>query len=80
MKYTAVFEWPDGEEPRIKKGDSWLGGKLVSVEFDSDALSERTRLADALIPFAEGYGSEEYRENAIKLLLDGGFIERHPDD
>jgi len=70
MKYTAVFFWPDGDEPRISKNDSWLGGDLVTVEFDSDAISDRNRIAEALRPFAEGFNSEEYRQRAIKALAE----------
>jgi hypothetical protein len=39
MKYTAVFKWPKGEEPRVGKGDGWKGGELCAVSF-SDALDE----------------------------------------
>lgn len=39
MRYTAVFEFKEGEEPAIGKGDSWLGGELCAVQF-SDALEE----------------------------------------
>lgn len=29
MIYTAVFEWPEGKEPRVGKGDAWKGGEYV---------------------------------------------------
>ena len=37
MRYTAVFEFPEGQKPAVGKKDSWLGGELVALQF-SDAL------------------------------------------
>lgn len=45
MRYTAVFEWPEGEEPRVGRGDKWKGGELCAVQF-SDALIELQALND----------------------------------
>ena len=39
MRYTAVFEFKEGEEPAINKIHGWLGGELCAVQF-SDALNE----------------------------------------
>ena len=39
MRYTAVFEWPDGQEPRVGPQHLWLEGVLCAVQF-SDALAE----------------------------------------
>ncbi len=38
-RYTAVFEWPEGEQPRVGVDSSWLGGKICSVAF-YDALED----------------------------------------
>ena len=46
MKYTAVFKWPEGQEPRVGKGDGWKGGELCAVSFN-DALDELQRLREA---------------------------------
>lgn len=27
MKYTVVFEWPDGPEPAVSRTDTWNGYK-----------------------------------------------------
>lgn len=43
MRYTVVFEFPDGEEPAVGKKDTWLGGDLCAVQF-SDALSDLEKL------------------------------------
>ena len=43
MRYTAVFEFEAGKEPRVNKGNGWLGGKLCAVQFN-DALIENERL------------------------------------
>ena len=50
MRYTAVFEWPDGGAPGVKRGDGWLGGELCAVQFD-DALGKECK-------WAEGAGCE----------------------
>jgi len=34
VRYTAVFEWPDGEQPRVGVFSSWLGGKICAVAFE----------------------------------------------
>ena len=39
-RYTLVFEWPDGEEPKINRGTSLSGGSICAVQF-SDVLAER---------------------------------------
>jgi hypothetical protein len=41
-RYTAVFEWPDGEEPTVNKGDGWLGGALCTVIF-ADAIHKKCK-------------------------------------
>lgn len=41
MRYTAVFEFPEGQKPAVGKKDSWLGGELVSIQF-SDALDNES--------------------------------------
>jgi hypothetical protein len=33
MKYTVVFEWPDGEEPAVSRADTWNGYKRCAVQF-----------------------------------------------
>ena len=43
MRYTAVFEWPERQEPAVSKKDGWLGGELCAVQF-SDGLEELERL------------------------------------
>ena len=45
MRYTAVFEFPDGEEPSVGKKDTWLGGELCVLQF-SDALEELEKLRE----------------------------------
>jgi hypothetical protein len=39
MRYTAVFEFPLGEAPKVSANDGWLGGKICAVQF-YDALQE----------------------------------------
>ena len=51
-RYTAVFEWPDGEEPTIIRTTTLLGGVIVSVQF-SDALQELKRYRAALEQIAD---------------------------
>ena len=43
MKYTAVFFWPDGLGGESAKMIHGSGGDLT-VEFDSDAISDRNKL------------------------------------
>ena len=44
MKYTIVFEWPDGQEPAsIGPSDYFKGGKVTAIQF-SDALAELERV------------------------------------
>jgi hypothetical protein len=33
MKYTVVFEWPDGPEPAVSRTDTWNGYKRCAVQF-----------------------------------------------
>ena len=45
-QYTVVFEWEDDSAPIISRKDSWLGGKLISVQFNNalaqlDEVNER---------------------------------------
>ena len=42
-KMTFVFEFPDGEEPSIGAGMTYLGGKIVSASF-TDLAEENDRL------------------------------------
>ena len=42
-KMTFVFECPDGEEPSIGAGMTYLGGKIVSASF-TDLAEENDRL------------------------------------
>lgn len=48
MKYTVVFEWPDGEEPAVSRADTWKGGRLCVVDFADvfDELRMLRNLAD----------------------------------
>lgn len=70
--YTAVFSWPAGQEPRICKNDSWLGGDLVTVEFCSNALEERESLRQLLTEasgkMSYGHWSSEFRDRVEKAL------------
>lgn len=43
MKYTFVFEWPDGQEPTIGRADTWKEGKLCAVHF-ADVFDEMRNL------------------------------------
>ena len=63
-KYTAVFDWPDGEEPRIKKSDAWLGGTLCSVTF-YDAISDYNALKKAAIEVVV-----EHSDSASQSIID----------
>jgi hypothetical protein len=47
MRYTAVFEWEDDQNPPINSRSEWLGGKLISVQFN-DAFAELDELRDRL--------------------------------
>ena len=42
-KITFVFEYPDGQEPSIGAGLTYLGGKIVSASF-ADLSEENDRL------------------------------------
>ena len=42
-KITFVFEYPDGQEPSIGAGLTYLGGKIVSASF-TDLAEENDRL------------------------------------
>jgi len=46
MRYTAVFYWPDGKAPGIRRGDDWIGGELCEVSF-TDSLADLRRLREA---------------------------------
>lgn len=65
MRYTSVFEWPNGKDPTISANDGWLGGKLCSVTFADDtfALEKLRELAEDI---ASGYGNP--CEMAIQAL------------
>jgi hypothetical protein len=72
MKYTAVFEWPEGEAPVVRKGEGWKGGELCAVSF-SDALDELHRLREAAQHFCDNYlryDHDNERRAAIVALLD----------
>jgi hypothetical protein len=47
MRYTAVFEFADGNHPAVGAKDKWLGGDLCACQF-SDALHENEMLRDML--------------------------------
>jgi hypothetical protein len=68
IRYTAVFEWPDGQEPAISNTAAWLGGKLISIQF-SDALAQRDRYREALERIADddfdGLNAQEIAESAL---------------
>jgi hypothetical protein len=51
-RYTVVFEWPDGEEPKISRTTTLMGGRIVAVQF-SDALAELERYRTALEQIAD---------------------------
>lgn len=61
MKYTAVFKWQEGQEPRVGKGDGWKGGELCAVSF-SDALDELHRLREAAQHYCDNYLRDEFDE------------------
>ena len=46
MRYTAVFEFKEGAEPKVGKNDGWLGGELCAVMF-SDGLEELKAIKEA---------------------------------
>ena len=46
MRYTAVFEFKEGEEPAVGKKDGWMGGELCAVLF-SDGLEELQAIKEA---------------------------------
>ena len=45
MRYTFVFDWPNGDEPRVGATTRWQGGRLHAVQF-SDAIEELKSLND----------------------------------
>ena len=51
-RYTALFEWPDGEEPKVSRDNTFLGGRIIAVQF-SDALEELKRYRNALEQIAD---------------------------
>jgi hypothetical protein len=51
-RYTAVFEWADGEEPVVSRTTTLLGGRIIAVQF-SDALQELERYRTALEHIAD---------------------------
>lgn len=44
-KVTFVFDYPDGKEPAISAGMTYLGGEIVSASF-SDLSEENMRLEE----------------------------------
>jgi len=60
-RYTAVFEWPDGEAPRISRNDNWMGGRIVACNF-SDALTELRVLSEAVQNYCDNYLRDEIDE------------------
>ena len=42
-KMTFVFDYPDGKEPSIGAGMTYLGGKIVSASF-TDLAEENDRM------------------------------------
>ena len=61
MRYTAVFKWTEGQEPRVGKGDGWKGGELCAVSFN-DALDELQRLREAAQHYCDNYLRDEFDE------------------
>ncbi len=51
MRYTAVFEFKEGDEPSIGKKDGWLGGELCAVLFSNgvEELQAIKKAAEAVI-------------------------------
>jgi hypothetical protein len=39
MKYTLVFQWPDGQEPAVSRADTFKGGELCAIGI-GDAVEE----------------------------------------
>ena len=64
MKYTAVFKWPEGEEPRVGKDDGWKGGELCVVSFN-DAIDELHRLREAAQHYCDNYLRDEFDERGL---------------
>ena len=64
MKYTAVFKWPEGQDPSVGKDDGWLGGELCAVSFN-DALDELQRLREAVQHYCDNYLRDEFDEPGL---------------
>lgn len=47
VRYTLVFEWDTGKEPRISAGTVFEGGQCVKVQFN-DALAELEQLEEII--------------------------------
>lgn len=47
-KVTFVFDYPDGKEPAISAGMTYLGGKIVSASF-SDLSAENMLLEEQVL-------------------------------
>jgi len=58
MRYTAVFYWPDGKAPGIRRGDDWIGGELCEVSF-TDSLADLRRLREAARNYCDEYLRDE---------------------
>lgn len=35
MRYTVIFEFPDGFVPSVGTNDTWLGGRPIEVQFEN---------------------------------------------
>ena len=73
MRYTAVFEWEDGKEPVIGRRYDWLGGTLISVQFD-DALAKLDELTERLEALEDCMDNE-----TTKPTQTDSYIQRVPD-
>ena len=63
MRYTAVFEFD--EEPAVRAGADWLGGKLCAVAFADEFVALRL-LREFAEAIADGEGDPQ--EMAIQTL------------
>ncbi|ACQ92354.1 hypothetical protein Tola_0726 [Tolumonas auensis DSM 9187] len=51
-KMTFVFDYPDGQEPSISAGMTYLDGKIVSASF-SDLSEENAKLEERISSLEE---------------------------
>lgn len=78
MRYTAVFEFPEGIAPAVGVNDSWLGGKICAVQF-SDALYELEK-ANAVIEAARDVVALDWSENDTDCVADMRALSMALDD